>query len=341
MKKVILGNSGTAVSAMCLGTMYFGSRLEEKRSFEIMDAYYEHGGRFLDTANNYVFWIDGFTGDESELTVGKWIRERNNHDQVFLATKCGVRPTGKNPDGSFAFEGLSKKAVENAIEGSLKRLGIDCVDLYYIHVDWRWEPLEETLEVLNGLVKAGKVKHIACSNMSTWRVVEAKEISRREGWAEFVGIQNWFSYLRPRHNADMWVQKFADDELFDYCQAEQDLTILAYTSTLAGLYAWDSIYDQNHPALNNRFFSEDNERRLLVIKEIAKARGVTPFRVMFAWMLSRKVSIVPILGVSKISQLEDNLGALDLTLTDAEIERLDNAAFNGKTYKDPEEVKLS
>ncbi len=140
--------------------------------------------------------------------------------------------------GALRFEGLSKKTVENAIEGSLKRLGVDCVDLYYIHVDWRWEPLEETLEALNGLV-------------------------------------------------------------------------------------------------------EDNERRLLVIKEIAKARGVTPFRVMFAWMLSRKVSIVPILGVSKISQLEDNLGALDLTLTDAEVERLDNAAFNGKTYKDPEEVKLS
>ena len=340
MKKVILGNSGTAVSTMCLGTMYFGSRVEEQRAFAIMDAYYEHGGRFLDTANNYVFWLDGFTGDESELLVGKWMRARKNRHEVFLATKCGVRPAGKNPDGSPVFEGLSKKAIENAINGSLQRLGVDGVDLYYIHVDWRWEPLEETLEALNGIVKAGKVRHIACSNMATWRVVKAKEISRREGWPEFVGIQNWFSYLRPRYGADMWVQKFVDDELLDYCQTEQDLTILPYTSTLGGLYAWDSIYDKNHPALNNRFFSEDNERRLSAIQEIAKARNVTPFRVMFAWMLSRKLSIVPILGVSKVSQLEDNLGALDLTLTDAEIERLDQAAFNGKTYKEPEEINL-
>jgi len=340
MKKVMLGNSGTAVSAMCLGTMYFGSRVNEQTEFAIMDAYYERGGRFLDTANNYVFWLDGFTGDESELTVGKWIKERNYRSDLFIATKCGVRPTGKRPDGSFAFEGLSKQAIETAIDGSLKRLGVESIDLYYIHADWRQEPLEETLGALNGLVHAGKVKHIACSNMSTWRMVKAKEISRREGWAEFVGIQNWFSYLQPRYGADMWVQTFVDEELLDYCQTEQDLTILPYTSTLGGLYAWDSIYDKNHPALNNRFFSEDNERRLAVIQEIAAARNVTPFRVMFAWMLSRKTSIVPILGVSKISQLEDNLGALDLTLTDAEIERLDHAAFNGKTYKTPDEIKL-
>ena len=340
MKQVVLGNSGSTVSAMCLGTMYFGSRVEEKTAFAIMDAYYERGGRFLDTANNYVFWLDGFNGDESELTVGKWMKERKNKEDIFLATKCGVRPTGKNPDGSVRFEGLSKNAIENALEGSLTRLGLDCVDLYYIHVDWRWEPLEETLEALNGLVTAGKVKHIACSNMSTWRVVRSKEISRREGWAEFVGIQNWFSYLRPRHNADLWVQTFVNDELLDYCQTEQDLTILPYTSTLGGLYAWDSIYEKNHPALNTRFFSEENERRLDVVKEIAKDRGISPFRVMFAWMLSHPVSLIPILGVSKIRQLEDNLGALDLTLTDAERERLAHASFNGKSYKDPEEVKL-
>jgi aryl-alcohol dehydrogenase-like predicted oxidoreductase len=340
MKQVSLGNSGTEVSAMCLGTMYFGSRVEEQRAFALMDAYFEHGGRFLDTSNNYVFWVDGFTGDESETTVGKWLRTRSNRDDIFLATKCGVRPTGKDSQGNFIFEGLSKAAIENAVVGSLKRLGVDAIDLYYIHVDWRRETLEETLQTLNTLVTSGMVKHIACSNMSTWRLVKAKDISRREGWAEFVGIQNWFSYLQPRHHADLWVQKFVDDELFDYCQTEKDVTILPYTSTLGGLYAWDSIYDKNHPALNNRFFSEDNERRLHVIKDIAKVRGVTPFRVMFAWMLSRKVSMVPILGVSQLSQLEDNLGALDLILTDAEIARLDEAAFNGKPYKELGEVKL-
>jgi aryl-alcohol dehydrogenase-like predicted oxidoreductase len=340
MKQVSLGNSGTAVSAMCLGAMYFGSRVEEQKAFALMDAYYEQGGRFLDTSNNYVFWVNGFTGDESETTVGKWLQTRHNRDDIFLATKCGVRPTGKDSNGNFIFEGLSKSAIENAIVGSLKRLGVDTIDLYYIHVDWRRERLEETLETLNNLVKSGTVKHIACSNMSAWRLLKAKEISRREGWAEFIGIQNWFSYLQPRHNADLWVQKFVDDELLDYCQTEGDVTLLPYTSTLGGLYAWDSIYDKNHPALNNRFFSEDNERRLRVIKEIAKTREVTPFRVMFAWMLSRKVSMVPILGVSQMAQLEDNLGALDLTLTDTEIERLDKAAFNGKTYKEPNEVKL-
>jgi aryl-alcohol dehydrogenase-like predicted oxidoreductase len=340
MQKVLLGNSGTAVSAMCLGTMYFGSRIDEKASFAILDAYYERGGRFIDTSNNYVFWINGFTGNESEMAVGKWLKERNNRNEIFLASKCGARPTAKSHDGSFVFEGLSKNAITSSIDASLKRLQVDCIDLYYIHVDWRNEPLEETLEALNGLVKAGKVKQIACSNMLTWRIVKAKELSHWNSWAEFVAVQNWFSYLRPRYNADLWVQKFVDNELLDYCETEKNLTILAYTSTLVGLYNWDSIYDRNHPALNTRFFSEDNERRLLAIKQVANKLGVTPFQAMFAWMLTRKAAIIPILGVSKVNQLKDNLGALNLTLANEDIDLLDNAAFNGKKYKNPQEIKL-
>jgi aryl-alcohol dehydrogenase-like predicted oxidoreductase len=340
MRKVMLGNTGTAVSAMCLGTMYFGSRIDEERSFAIMDAYCDQGGRFLDTSNNYVFWLPGFTGDESELTVGKWLRTRGRRDETFLATKCGVRPLGRDSSGEFVFEGLSREAIGKAIDGSLKRLGTEYVDLYYIHADWRREPLEETLEALNRLTESGKVRHIACSNMDTWRMVKAKEISRREGFAEFSGIQNWFSYLTPRPDADMWVQKFADEELLDYCGTEKDLTLLPYTSTLGGLYAWDSLYERNHPALNNRFFSEDNERRLADLKEVSRNRNASPFRVLFSWMLSRGISIVPILGVSRVSQLLDNLGALDLVLTDGERDRLDHAAFNGRDYDNPEEIRL-
>ena len=340
MKQEMLGNSNIAVSKMCLGTMYFGSRVDQQSSFAIIDKYYEYGGRFLDTSNNYVFWLEGFSGNESEKLVGEWLKKRNNRNEIFLATKFGLKPIGKDENGNLKFEGLSKKAIENAIEGSLNRLNVDCIDLYYIHVDLRKEPLWETLEALNSLVISGKVKKIACSNMSTWRLVKAKELSRINNWAEFIGIQNWFSYLQPHPNADLWLQKFVNQELLDYCQTEQDITLLPYTSTLGGLYAWDTIYDKNHPALNTRFFSEDNERRLKIIKKIAYSRNVSAFRIMFAWMLSHNIKIVPILGVTKISQLQDNLGALELKLSKTEIDLLNNASFNGKTYLETEEVKL-
>jgi len=327
MVKIGLGNSGVEVSKMCLGTMYFGSRVDERRSFELMDQYREAGGSFLDTSNNYCFWLDGFIGDESETTIGKWMKERQNRNDLLLATKCGVRPIGKD-----TFEGLSPKAVTAALENSLKRLKTDYIDLYYIHVDWREDPLEKTLEALSELVKAGKIRHIACSNMFTWRLVKAKEISRRNNWPEFVGIQNWYSYLKPRDSADLWVQKFVNEELLDYCETEGDTTILAYTSTLGGMYLWDSVYERNHPALNNRFFSEDNERRFSMIKEIAANHEVSPFQVVFAWLLKHKAPIIPILGVSSTKQLTDNLASLELKLSDDEFERMNAAAFNKKEY---------
>ena len=181
MEKINLGNTNQQISKACLGTMYFGSRVDEKTSFEIMDYYYNAGGRNFDTSNNYCFWLDGFVGDESEKIVGSWIKKRNNRKEIFLATKCGVRPINANQKfEDLEFEGLSKDAIILALEGSLKRLQTSYIDLYYIHVDWRKEPLEETLEALNSLVVSGKVRHIACSNMSTWRMLKAKEICRKK-----------------------------------------------------------------------------------------------------------------------------------------------------------------
>lgn len=263
------------------------------------------------------------------------MKERGNREEIFLATKCGVRPVGENQ-----FGGLSAEAVLSAVEGSLKRLQTDYIDLYYIHADWRETPLEEMLGALNQLEKENKVRNIACSNMTAWRLTKAKAISRKNNWPEFQGIQNWYSYLKPRDKADLWIQKSVSEELLDYCETERDTTIFAYTSTLGGMYKWDSIYDWNHPALNNRFFSEDNERRFAILKEIAADHDVTPFQVVFAWMMRHKAPIIPILGVSKMSQLEDNLASLNLELSDEEYDRMNCAAFNKRTYINQKELSL-
>lgn len=341
MKTEKLGAKQTQVSNMCLGTMYFGSRVSQENAFSIMDYYFEQGGRFLDTSNNYCFWLDGFSGDESETVLGQWMHERKNRKDVFLSTKCGVRPTGTDPQtGDLQFEGISRNAVLKAVEGSLERLQTDYIDLYMIHVDWRQDPLEQTLEALDSLVKSGTVKHIGCSNMSTWRMVQAKMISRQNNWAEFDAIQQWYSYLKPRDRADLWVQKFVNDDLLDYCESENDISIMAYTATLGGLYKWNSIYDKNHPALNNRFFTESNERRLSAIQKVAADYGVSPFQIVFAWMMKHSASIVPVLGVRTLEQLKDNLDSLKLNLSEDEFDFLNDASFNNMRYKEEKEVAL-
>jgi aryl-alcohol dehydrogenase-like predicted oxidoreductase len=289
-----LGSSKEQISNLALGTMYFGSRVNKKDSFALLDQYQDPGGSNIDTANNYCFWLDGFHGGESESLIGEWFQARKNRDKIFLATKCGVNPLPDNPD---SFEGLSKKAVLDAAEQSLKRLQTDYIDLYYMHADWREVPIEETLEAMNILVESGKVRNIACSNMLTWRIVKARSISDQQGWAKFHAVQNWFSYLKPRENADLWIQRFVNDELIDYCQTEGDLTVFAYTSTLGGMYSWDSIYDRHHPALHDRFFSEDNERRFRLVQELSKKYGVSVFQIVFAWMRQNYPFVIPIMGV--------------------------------------------
>lgn len=333
MKKIKLGNTDILVSQMSLGGMYFGTKLTKEQSFEIMDAYYHAGGNSIDTSNNYCFWIKPYVGGESETVIGEWMKVRSNREKIILATKCGAKP--KNPHDPHTLntpEGLSREAIQKAIAGSLERLQTTYIDLYYIHVDWRQDPIEETMKTLHELVKSGKVRALGCSNMATWRMVQANEYAKRNGLTPFSAIQNWYSYLKPRDNADLWVQKFVSDELLDYCQSEQDVTIFPYSTTLSGAYSWDTIYDQNHPALEDRFLSEDNERRLQVIKKIANERNVSVYDILFSWMTSQEAHIVPILGVSKVSQLNTNLSGLSLTLSEDEKQRLSNASFNGKKF---------
>ena len=140
MNELPLGDSGATVSALCLGTMFFGTTVDEETAFAVLDRYYDAGGRFFDTANNYAVWIDEGEGGESEALLGRWMRERGNRDDIFLATKVG----------GWHDEGLGAAAIARGIEGSLERLGTDRVDLYYAHVEDRSVPQEETVPGTRG-----------------------------------------------------------------------------------------------------------------------------------------------------------------------------------------------
>ena len=250
MKKVRLSKTDSKVSQLCLGCMYFGSKTDKKTSYELLDQYVDAGGNFLDTANCYAFWIKGGIGIESETLLGNWMTEKENREDLFIATKVGANMKDinkvKDVDGNLVSnyedfrEGLSKQIIIDAVDKSLKRLKTDHIDLYYAHIDDINTPLEETLEAFNYLVDEGKVRHIGCSNYRTWRLERAINISKINGWSEYCCIQKLHTYLRPIPRATSIYSKtskrYADDELLDYCIKNKDVSLLAYSPTLLGLY---------------------------------------------------------------------------------------------------------
>lgn len=181
-----------------LGTIAFGTAVGERDTFAILDRFAEAGGTMLDTADNYPFWVEGCTGDESELVIGAWLAARGNRDRIFLSTKVGARPTVPGDMTLDSMEGLSAAVIGKAVEGSLHRLRTDYIDVYWSHVEDRAVPLEETLGAFNELAEAGKIRNAGASNMRTWRLERARNVAAANGWLPYTYLQLRHTYLRPR-----------------------------------------------------------------------------------------------------------------------------------------------
>jgi aryl-alcohol dehydrogenase-like predicted oxidoreductase len=306
MKELPLGDSGATVSALCLGTMFFGTTVDEETSFAVLDRYFDAGGRFFDTANNYAVWVDEGEGGESEALLGRWMRERGNRDDIFLATKVG----------GWHDEGLGAAAIARGIEGSLERLGTDRVDLYYAHVEDRSVPQEETVGAFGALVTAGKALHVGCSNAPAWRIERARGIARAGGGAPYCCVQQRHSYLLPKPGTDLGRQLPASPELLDYC-ADQGVGLLAYSVLLGGAYTRD-----DRP-LPDGYAGPDADARLAVLRDVAGETGATPNQVVLAWLLRGTPPVIPLIGASSEAQLDENLGALEVELSAEQLERLE------------------
>ncbi|MCC8244150.1 aldo/keto reductase [Saccharothrix luteola] len=303
------------VSALALGTLPFGTSVDQRTSFAIMDRFAEAGGTFLDTANNYVFW-DGGTGDESEQTVGRWLAARGNRDDVVVATKTGARPLTPGT-GLENAEGLAGDTVRSAAAASLERLGIDHIDLYYSHIEDRRVTLEDTLGGFASLVEAGTVREIGASNHATWRFDRARAVSRANGWPLYTAVQQRYSYLRPRPGVKLpeGGHVHMTDELLDYAQTERDVTLVAYSALLAGRYRDKPLGEEyDHPGTT---------RRLRVLHEVAAELGATVNQVVLAWLIRQ--DIIPLVGATSVAQVEETLGALEIELDDDQVDRMDSA----------------
>jgi aryl-alcohol dehydrogenase-like predicted oxidoreductase len=311
MRNVPLGNTGVEVSAFGLGTMYFGWRTDEATSYELLNHYVDAGGTFLDTANIYGYEDGQRTGAISELLLGRWMRERSNRSQLFVATKLGF-------EYADVERGLRAQQIEAECEKSLQRLGVETIDLYYAHVDDRNTPIEETLEAFDRLVRAGKVRFIGASNFLSWRLEEARWMSRTHGWAEYCCIQQRYSYLSPKPGANFGNQIAVSDELLDYCRT-RGISLIAYSPLLSG------VYSRADRPMREQYLGPDNEARLATLRMVAEEHGATPNQIVLAWMAQSDPIVTPLVAASSMAQLRENLGALDITLSPEQQERL-NAA---------------
>ncbi|MET0675992.1 MAG: aldo/keto reductase [Bradyrhizobium sp.] len=314
MDYVKFGKTGLGVSRLCIGCMTYGTpdrgshpwTLDEEKSRPLIRKALDLGINFFDTANVY---SDG----TSEEIVGRALKEFVKRDDVVIATKVNgrMRP---GPNGA----GLSRKAIFAEIDASLKRLGTDFVDLYQIH---RWDPkvpIEETLEALHDVVKAGKARYIGGSSMYAWQFTKAIYISRMNGWTEFVSMQDHINLINREE----------EREMLPLC-LDQGIAVIPWSPLARGKLtrAWDEgsnrlETDEFGKTLYNDFPDSD---RLVVdaVGKVAAARGVPRAQVALAWVLQKKGVTAPIVGASKVEHLTDAVAALALKLTAEEIKLLE------------------
>ena len=312
-----LGRSGLQVSPLCLGAMNFGNEqfgCDEETSLGIIQAYLDAGHNFIDTANVY-------SGTKSEVIVGKAVRGRR--DSVVMATKAAA-PLGPGP-----FEGgTSRKHLTKACEDSLRRLDTDYIDLYQMHRQDENTPLEETLSTLNELVRQGKVRYIGVSNWTASHIAEAATIAATKGWEPLISLQPQYSIL----SRDIEV------EILPVCQ-RFGLGIIPWSPLGGGMLTGKYQRGEEPPdgtrfsapgpfqqVWRSRSLSDRNHEIVSVVLEEAGKLDISPITLSLAWNLARPGVVAPIIGPKSVKQLEDNLAALEVTLPEDTVQRIDAAS---------------
>jgi len=312
MEYIRLGSTGLKVSRVCLGCMSYGLPgegnqwvLDEEQSRPYIRRALEAGINFFDTANVY-------SNGMSETVLGNALRDFASRAEVVIATKVRF-PMGQGPNDY----GLSRKHIMSSIDASLKRLGTDYIDLYQIH-RWDYEtPIEETMETLHDIVRAGKARYIGASAMYAWQFAKAQYIADLRGWTRFVSMQNHYNLI---YRED-------ERELLPFCQ-DQGIGVIPFSPLARGVLARkpsqeETLRYQSDDLARSRYAQEDNLTIVERVGEVAEARGIPMAQVALAWMYSRPAVNAPIIGATKPHHLDDALAALSVHLTAEEIARLE------------------
>ena len=323
MKYVNLGRTGLRVSRLCLGCMSYGSSawrpwvLDEEASRPFFQKALEAGVNFFDTADMYSLGV-------SEEVTGRALNDFAKRDEVVLATKV-FNPMGDKPND----RGLSRKHILAGIDASLRRLGADYVDLYQIHRFDPHTPIEETMEALHDVVKAGKARYIGASSMWAWQFAKMNHAADRGGWTRFVSMQ-------PQLNL---VYREEEREMLPLCRAD-GVGVIPWSPLARGFLAGNRSRQAKETtragsdAFADMLYFEDSDFNVVdALSEVAKARGVGNMQAALAWVLAKPGVTAPIVGATKLEHLDQAIAALDLTLTPDEIKALE-APYRPKAVKD-------
>lgn len=312
-----LGRTGLRVSELCMGTMQFGWTTDEAHAFEVLDAYVESGGNFLDTADVYTRWFEGNPGGVAEQIIGRWMKERGNRQDLVVATK--VRGTmGPGPNDV----GLSRKHILDAVEASLRRLQIDYIDLYQAHSDDPSVPLDETLDAFDNLLQRGLVRYVGASNYQAWRLMQSLWVSDRRNCVRYDSLQPNYSLAHRREY---------EAELEPLC-LQENIGVIPYSPLAGGFLTGKYRRGGEVPAsgraemVKNRYLNDQGYSLIECVEEVAGRHSATPAQISLAWLLARPGITSPITSANTAEQWNDLAGAVDVTLRPEDITALNEAS---------------
>ena len=311
MNKRALGESEIAVTPLMLGGNVFGWTADERTSYAILDAFIEQGGNSIDTADAYSAWVPGHEGGESETVIGKWLKRRGRRDDVVIGTKVGA--WAKHP-------GLRRQNILDACDDSLRRLGVETIDLYWLHKDDDVTPAAEFVGALDELVTGGKVRAFGASNFKGGRFSEGLAESARSGKARFVAQQ-------PEYNL---LARAIESDLMPLCVRES-VSLVPYFGLASGFLTgkYRSAADKGKSARGARmdkYLDGKGPTVLAALDAVAARRGATCAQVALAWIMCKPAIAAPIASATSVAQLTEIMGALRLTLSPADVAELDSAS---------------
>jgi aryl-alcohol dehydrogenase-like predicted oxidoreductase len=312
MRMVRIGDSELEVFPLGLGGNTFGNTTDEAQSMEVLDAFVAAGGNFIDTADSYSHWKPGNRGGESETILGEWMRRRGNRASIVMATKVGGHPE---------FKGLAPDNIARAADASLQRLGTDYIDLYYAHHDDPAVPVPEIASAFDALVRAGKVRYVAISNLAPERIDEWMAVARRDGLAVPVALQPQYSLVSRQQY----------ESTFAPLAEKHGLAVFPYFALASGFLTgkYRTAADLEGAARGGAvapYLNADGLRVVDALQTIAEARGAAIATVALAWVLAKPTITAPLASATRLPQLAELMAAPGLRLTEDEVAILDEAS---------------
>jgi aryl-alcohol dehydrogenase-like predicted oxidoreductase len=315
MKYTTIPGTELNPALISLGTVSIGGTLDQDSSFQLLDAYLDQGGNFLDTARVYSDWLPG-ERQASEKTIGRWLKSRKNRDKLILATK------GAHPElATMHIPRMSRQEIVHDLDESLKNLQTEVIDLYWLHRDGPNHPVEDIVDTLNAQVKAGKIRYFGCSNWRTERIKAAQDYAAKHGLQGFTANQMMWSLALadPDRIKDKTVVVM-DDEMWQY-HRETGLAATPYSSQGQGLFQRMAQGKFEQMPANHRevYHSPENQRRFQRIQRLADETGFSISQIVLAYLFSQPFTTIPIVGCRTLAQLQDSLTATEVSLSPDQI----------------------